>query len=163
MKEIKIFNKASVALGLLQLGFELAHESRGRFSQLDIEVLDIENCAGVACQTIRIRGFLHPGSKAYGNRDASTTFRSDVQLVCVYSHWCVSSLWLYSGLIETTLRCEYVNLPSSGNFYYPSHLCILRKDGEKAWWDVMDTDSCEIKSLAPGVLSKIHLIFVPEK
>jgi hypothetical protein len=35
--------------------------------------------------------------------------------------------------------------------YYPSHLCINRGRDGPSQWDVMDTDSCEVVSLAPSL------------
>lgn len=151
MKSIKLFNRSSVALGVLQLGMELALKSRVRLAEVDMHVLDVENRDNIACQTVQFYGFIHPGSAILGSRDKACKFTASVLMVNIGQSWCVAWLEFSSELGEYRIHCEYANCPSSGEVLYPSHLCINRKiSGSKVGgpeWDVMDTDSGELTSL----------------
>lgn len=150
MSQIQLFNKSTVAKGLTQLAFELAFKSRPRFSELNFDVGQSYR-AGVVCrQAVAIDGFVFPGSKILGNRDAATTFKSEVQFVNVSGVWSVSSIALFFGSSIALVRCEYENAHSSNTLHYPSHLCINRGRDGFSQWEVMDTDSGEVVSLAPS-------------
>lgn len=148
---MQIYRRTTVGLCLTQFTLEFSLRSRVRFSELNLEITEIETSGHVRRNTVLINGFVFPGTKILGERDAAIAFKSEVQFVNVSGVWCVSCVELTSTGPKVLAHCEYSNTPSSSAFNYPSHLCMKKGEGESAHWEVMDTDSCEVTSLMPMV------------